>query len=153
MLHLIHPSGINYGQPIPSYGLYRGRATLRSQYRTIFASQSTTSDRGSTADFVAFTLIVDDLVFWDGTTRMGQLGGGGAQTAWGYQTYYSGARHVALAAGVGPDLPVACLEWFQRNNIDTNGIHVHMEVATPRAWQILEQDGRRHEVRKSVLFV
>ncbi len=28
-------------------------------------------------DLVAFTLIVDDMVFPDGSTQMGQLGGGG----------------------------------------------------------------------------
>ena len=108
-------------------------------------------------DFVTFTLIVDDLVFWDGTTKMGQLGGGGAQTAWGYQsvsppaTANDGTRQkrVGIAAGVGPDVPLSCLEWLEGIEVDISGIQQCEGVKTPRAWQILEQDGRRHEVRKT----
>ena len=82
---------------------------------------------------------------------MAQLGGGGSQTAWGYQCYHGNgsgdASSVGLAAGVGPDLPTSCLDWFNHYRIDTSGLQVHQDVTTPRAWQILEDDGRRHEVR------
>lgn len=143
MLHILHPKGVYCGQLSPSCDIFRGKAVLR---RNAIITRSA-SDRASAVDFVTFTLIVDDLVFWDGTTQMGQLGGGGAQTAWGYQSFYGGERHIAVAAGVGPDLPPSCLEWFKKHNIDTCGIVEHPDVETPRAWQILEQDGRRHEVR------
>jgi len=104
---------------------------------------------------VTFTLIVDDLVFWDGSTKMGQLGGGGSQTAWGYQTVSSPncdggddqiQRAAGIAAGVGPDVPLSCLEWLENIGVDISGIKQHPDAETPRAWQILEQDGRRHEV-------
>ena len=52
-------------------------------------------------DLVVFTVIVDDLVFADGSTRMGVLGGGGPQTAFGFRTH-PGNFSVGLAAGIGP---------------------------------------------------
>jgi hypothetical protein len=109
-------------------------------------------------DFVTFTLIVDDLVFWDGTSKMGQLGGGGAQTAWGYQSVTSFncdkggyQRAVGLAAGVGSDVPSTCLQWLENIGVDVGGIQQHPDAKTSRAWQILEQDGRRHEVGNDTL--
>ena len=63
-------------------------------------------------DCLFFTLIIDDIVFPDGTTCMAQLGGGGSQAAFGYQLVSSacGAKEsrVGLAAGVGSDIPESC---------------------------------------------
>jgi sugar/nucleoside kinase (ribokinase family) len=96
---------------------------------------------------IAFTLILDDLVFPDGHTRMAQLGGGGPQTLWAYQAFHAGQTAVGLAAGIGRDLPDGCLQWLTANGIDTSGLIVdHHQTPTPRAWQILENDGRRHEI-------
>jgi sugar/nucleoside kinase (ribokinase family) len=113
-------------------------------------------------NFVSFTLIVDDLVFWDGSTKMGQLGGGGAQTAWGFKAVFDFAdggdeeeAGVGLAAGVGPDVPESCIDWLRDIGVDKRGIRQHVDAKTPRAWQILERDGRRHEVSRrffSLLF-
>ena len=103
-------------------------------------------------DVVAFTLIVDDLVYWDGSTLMGQLGGGGAQTLFGFQALHSGGARAGLAAGVGQDVPESCLAWLEMNNIDISGLIVHPGAPTPRAWQNLEEDGRRHEVRGLCLW-
>lgn len=98
-------------------------------------------------DLMAFSLIIDDLVFWDGTTNMGVLGGGGSQTLYGYRLWRGPEiARVALAAGVGTDLPLECLDWFARNDINTEGLITYPDYKTPRAWQILEQDGRRHEI-------
>lgn len=112
-------------------------------------------EKSQNLDLVTFTLIIDDLVFWDGSTKMAQLGGGGSQSAWGYQTVSSPnfdggdfqiERAAGIAAGVGPDVPSSCLEWLENIGIDIRGIQQHPNAKTPRAWQILEQDGRRHEV-------
>jgi hypothetical protein len=53
---------------------------------------------------------------------------------------------VALAAGVGADFPQHCMDWLAECSIDTEAL-LPCEGMTPRAWQILEKDGRRHEVR------
>ncbi|KAG7673137.1 putative Uncharacterized protein C16C9.01c [Nannochloris sp. 'desiccata'] len=90
---------------------------------------------------------------------MAQLGGGGSQSAWGYQTVSSPnfdggdfqiERAAGIAAGVGPDVPSSCLEWLENIGIDIRGIQQHPNAKTPRAWQILEQDGRRHELLKDL---
>lgn len=70
----------------------------------------------------------------------------GSQTLWGFQLYRGGQSRVGLAAGVGRDMPSAHREWLQAAGVDTGGL---LEIAggqTPRAWQILEDDGRRTQV-------
>ncbi|RME76259.1 MAG: hypothetical protein D6784_06215 [Chloroflexi bacterium] len=96
-----------------------------------------------TVDFIAFSLIIDDLVFPDGRTAMGLLGGGGPQAAFGMRLW---ADRVGLVAGVGPDLPPDALAWLAGMGIDTAGLRRHHVLPTPRAWQILEADGRRTQV-------
>lgn len=59
-------------------------------------------------ELVCFTLIIDDVVFPDGSTRMQLLGGGGPQSLWGYQLARQQRAKVGLAAGVGADLPISC---------------------------------------------
>jgi len=49
-------------------------------------------------DFVTFGLILDDVVYPDGRTAMGMLGGGGPQTAFGMRLW---SDSVGLVAGVG----------------------------------------------------
>jgi sugar/nucleoside kinase (ribokinase family) len=93
-------------------------------------------------DYVTFGIILDDLERADGVTRRGLLGGGGPQTAFGMRLW---ADSIGLAAGVGPDLPAEALEWFLRCGIDTAGLR-RFELPTPRAWQVLEEDGRRTQV-------
>ncbi len=61
-------------------------------------------------DFVTFGVIVDDIVFPDGQTRMGVLGGGGPQTAWGIAAALGSGARVGLAAGVGDDLGADTLD-------------------------------------------
>lgn len=93
-------------------------------------------------DFVTFNVIVDDIVFPDGQTRMGLLGGGGPQTAYGMRLWDAS---VGIVGGVGPDLPQAALDWFARCGIDTAGLRFS-DLPTPRAWQAMETDGRRVQV-------
>lgn len=94
-------------------------------------------------DFVAFGLIIDDIVFSDGRTAMTVLGGGGPQTAFGMKLW---ADQVGLVAGVGPDLPAEALTWLELSGLDLGGLRRSTQWPTPRAWQILEADGRRTQV-------
>ncbi|MEW5957836.1 MAG: PfkB family carbohydrate kinase [Chloroflexota bacterium] len=94
-------------------------------------------------DFVTFALIIDDLVFPDGRTAMGVLGGGGPQTAFGMRLW---TEQVGLVGGVGADLPAEALVWLQAAGVDTAGLRFFSEFPTPRAWQLLEADGRRTQV-------
>jgi len=92
---------------------------------------------------VAFNIILDDIVFPDGRTVMGVLGGGGPQTAFGMRLF---ADQVGLVAGVGMDLPQSVWDWLTESGIDHTGVEVSSVNLTPRAWQITETDGRRTQV-------
>jgi len=94
-------------------------------------------------DFITFSLIIDDIVFPDGRTAMGMLGGGGPQTAFGMRLW---AEKVGLVSGVGDDLPGEALAWLTATGIDTTGLRRSSEWPTPRAWQVCEADGRRTQV-------
>ena len=94
-------------------------------------------------DFVTFTIIIDDIVFPDGRTAMGVLGGGGPQTAVGMKLW---ADRVGLVANVGADLPDAARQWLDEMDIDAAGVRGTDELPTLRAWQLLEEDGRRTQI-------
>jgi sugar/nucleoside kinase (ribokinase family) len=94
-------------------------------------------------DFITFSLIIDDIVFPDGRTVMGILGGGGPQTAFGLRLW---AERVGLCAGVGADFPPAAASWLAQIGIDTAGLRRSAQWPTIRAWQVLEADGRRTQV-------
>jgi sugar/nucleoside kinase (ribokinase family) len=99
----------------------------------------------SRVDLVTFGIIVDDIVFPDGQTRMGVLGGGGPQTAWGMAAALGTGTSVGLVAGIGADLPAGTLDVMRAAGIDLDGVRL-TEHDTPRAWQVLEADGRRTQV-------
>jgi sugar/nucleoside kinase (ribokinase family) len=96
-------------------------------------------------DFVTFGVIVDDIVFPDGQTRMGVLGGGGPQTAWGMAAALGSGARVGLAAGVGDDLGADTLDPLRAAGINLDGVRL-TDQPTPRAWQVMEFDGRRTQV-------
>jgi cytidine kinase len=96
-------------------------------------------------DHVAFGIIVDDIVFPTGETRMGVLGGGGTQTAWGMAVALGSGERVGLVAGVGDDLDDAILAPMHAAGIDLAGLH-NTGLPTPRAWQIMEFNGRRTQI-------
>jgi sugar/nucleoside kinase (ribokinase family) len=149
------------------------------------ADPGTPLDLGAPLDLVCFSLIVDDIVYWDGRTSMANVGGGGPQVLWGFAataaalapaappatSTLSFERHcsasdgdarwrppaalpalpasIALAAGVGSDLPRSVLDWLSGPCLgaDVSGlIPGGPASATPRAWQILERDGRRTQI-------
>ncbi|MCD4671603.1 MAG: hypothetical protein K8R77_02970 [Anaerolineaceae bacterium] len=93
-------------------------------------------------DYVAFNVIVDDIVFPDGRTQMGVLGGGGPQTAFGMRLW---SDSVALVAAVGSDLPQKVREDLETLEINLEGLY-DLGLPTPRAWQVMEEDGRRTEI-------
>lgn len=98
-----------------------------------------------TVDYVAFGIIIDDIVFPDGHTEMGILGGGGPQTAWGMAAALGGGQRVGLVAGIGYDVSEGMLEPLRRAQVNLSGIRT-TEHPTPRAWQLMEADGGRTQV-------
>ncbi|MBN1680215.1 MAG: hypothetical protein JW966_07975 [Anaerolineae bacterium] len=96
-------------------------------------------------EFVAFGIIVDDIVFPEGYTRMDVLGGGGPQTAWGMALALGSGERVGLVAGIGADIDAEILAPLRAAGINLDGVRV-TDLPTPRAWQVLEFSGRRHQV-------
>ncbi len=90
-------------------------------------------------NYVTFSIILDDIVFPIGETRMGVLGGGGPQTAFGMRMW---SDSVGIVAGVGSEFPTEAQGWFEQSGIDLTGVRRTTEP-TPRAWQLLERDGSR----------
>jgi cytidine kinase len=99
-------------------------------------------------DFVAFGIVIDDIVLSDGRTHMGVLGGGGPQTAWGMAAALGDGVRVGVAAGVGTDFDDAWLSPLRAAGINLDGVQRICEK-TPRAWQLMEADGRRTHVWRS----
>jgi sugar/nucleoside kinase (ribokinase family) len=95
-------------------------------------------------DYFTCSLIIDDIVLPDGSTRMGLLGGGGPQAAFGMRLWAE--EGVGLCAGVGSDFPPAAQAWLDGLGIDTAGVRRHPQQPTLRAWQVTEDDGRRTQV-------
>lgn len=84
-------------------------------------------------------IIMDDIVFPDGRTKMNTLGGGGVYAAAGMRLW---ASDVVVVARVGPDFDFDLLAQVQVND---GGVHV-TERPTPRAWQLYEEDGTRTQI-------
>ena len=94
------------------------------------------------ADFIAVgSVIIDDIVYPDGRTSMGALGGGGTHAACGMAL--AGERP-GLIALVGKDLPPDIRARLERD-FDVSGLvwSAHEQL---RGWQIFEWDGKRSEI-------
>ena len=87
------------------------------------------------------SVIIDDIVYPDGRTSMGVLGGGGTHAAYGMAAC---GEKPALVALVGEDLPGDIRARLQRD-FDISGLAwtAHPQV---RGWQIFEWDGKRNEI-------
>lgn len=94
--------------------------------------------------YFTHSVIIDDIVFHDGRTLMGVLGGGGPQTAFGMKLWTQGG--VGLCGGVGLDFPAEAQAWLDDMDIDTTGLRRDPAHRSLRAWQIIEEDGRRTQV-------
>ncbi|MEM7114609.1 MAG: PfkB family carbohydrate kinase [Chloroflexota bacterium] len=99
-------------------------------------------------EYFTFSLIIDDVVLPNGRSHMNLLGGGGIQTAFGMRLW---AEQVGLVASVGEDVPAGTFDWLAEMAIDTTGLHRSTEWPTLRAWQILENDGRRRHLWRTPL--
>ncbi len=88
-------------------------------------------------DFIALGLILDDMVLPDGTVVMGNLGGGGPQTAFGMRLW---SESVGLLAAVGNDFPKSASDWFNSSGIDLDGL-IRTDLPTVRGWHLSESDG------------
>ena len=96
-------------------------------------------------EHVAFGIILDDIVFPQGVTQMGVLGGGGPQTAWGMAAAIGSGAAVGLVAGVGTDLDADALAPMRAAGVNLDGVR-QTDQPTPRAWQVLEFNGRRTQL-------
>jgi sugar/nucleoside kinase (ribokinase family) len=98
-----------------------------------------------TVKYTSLGIILDDIVFPDGRTQMGVLGGGGPQTVWGMALAAQSGSEVGMLSGVGHDMPRSALAPLVAMDVDLTGVHV-TDLPTARAWQLLEEDGRRTHV-------
>jgi hypothetical protein len=87
------------------------------------------------------SIFIDDIVYPDGRTDMGVLGGGGVHCAAGMSVW---DERAGLVATWGLDMPEAAATRLQQD-FDLRGI---VQVLHPqvRAWQVFEWDGRRTEL-------
>lgn len=84
-------------------------------------------------------LILDDIVFPDGRTAMGSLGGGGVYTAAGMRLW---SDRIGLWGRAGPDFDFGLLAPLDLENVSVRA----NEQPTPRAWQLYEEDGHRTQI-------
>ncbi len=89
--------------------------------------------------YTSLSIIIDDIVFPDGRTAMGVLGGGGMYTVAGMRIW---SEDVGLLASVANDFDEGILA----------GLALHFDGLrrgprlTPRAWQLFEEDGHRTQI-------
>ncbi|MEM7115535.1 MAG: PfkB family carbohydrate kinase [Chloroflexota bacterium] len=97
-----------------------------------------------TVDYVTFSnLIIDDIVFPDGQSRMNTLGGSGTHALVGMMPWN---QQLGYAAAVGADLNQAHRDSLNRFGVNTDGLVVRKDYKTARAWQIFEEDDTRIEI-------
>ena len=96
----------------------------------------------SAPDYLAVgSVIIDDIVYPDGRTSMGVLGGGGAHAAYGMAL---AGEKPGLVGLVGADLPTDIRRRLERD-FDTRGL-VWTRHKQLRGWQIFEWSGLRNEI-------
>lgn len=89
--------------------------------------------------YASWGVIVDDIVFPDGRTAIGVLGGGGMYAAVGMAIW---TNDVGVVGNVGADFDLMRLRAI---GLRYEGIHVTPRP-TPRAWQLFEVDGTRTQI-------
>lgn len=86
-------------------------------------------------------IFIDDIVFPDGRTAMGVLGGGVTHSAAGMVIWGQRPGLVAVAGrGLPPDVLLRL-----RRDFDLDGVQ-WLDIPQMRAWQLFEHDGRRTEI-------
>lgn len=94
--------------------------------------------------FSVGSIILDDIVLYDGQTYMGVLGGGSTHAAMGMRVW---ADQVGLVASIGHNFPPALSDELAKV-FDIKGV-CRLAIDTPRAWQVIEANGSRTEVFRS----
>ena len=89
-------------------------------------------------------VIIDDIVLWDGRTFMGALGGAGSHAVVGMRTWNDAP--LGLVGYVGTDAPEPFVASLERLGVSVNSLVPRVGIATPRAWQLFEADGKRTQV-------
>ncbi|MBK9125612.1 MAG: hypothetical protein IPM16_21140 [Chloroflexi bacterium] len=87
------------------------------------------------------SVFIDDIVYPDGRTQMGVLGGGPIHAACGMVIW---DERPGLCVTVGADIVDTILPRLSAH-CDTEGIVV-VDLPQIRAWQVFEHDGTRHEI-------
>jgi sugar/nucleoside kinase (ribokinase family) len=87
------------------------------------------------------SIFIDDIVYPDGRTRMGVLGGGAVHAAAAMALW---DEKPGLAARVGKGLPEGTLEHLA-TFCDLDGL-TPLDLPQVRAWQVFEHDGTRREL-------
>lgn len=88
-------------------------------------------------------IFIDDIVLADGTTHMGQLGGGVIHALMGASLW--GAK-AGLSGFYGQNLPNEIIPYLAQY-MDIKGL-VELDIPQIRAWQLFEADGKRTEVHR-----
>ncbi len=86
-------------------------------------------------------IIIDDIRLPGGKERRGFLGGGITHAAMGMRIW---KQKVGLVSNVGSDFDSSYLEQLDKYFI-LHGLDINPNVPTPRAWQVFDPDGTRHE--------
>ncbi|MBN2303108.1 MAG: hypothetical protein JXQ72_01445 [Anaerolineae bacterium] len=87
------------------------------------------------------SIIIDDIVYPDGQTSMGVLGGGISHAAAGMLIW---DQCPGIMACAGRDLPAKALARLERD-FDIQGL-IQLDQSQARAWQLFEWDGKRTEI-------
>ncbi len=95
------------------------------------------------------SVIIDDIVLWDGRAYMGTLGGSGSHAVVGMRTWNDAP--LGLVSYVGDDAPEPFVAHLQRLGVSPNGLVHRAGIPTPRAWQLFEADGQRTQVFRTSL--
>ncbi len=95
------------------------------------------------------SVIIDDIVLWDGRAYMGTLGGSGSHAVVGMRTWNDAP--LGLVSYVGDDAPEPFVAHLQRLGVSPNGLVQRAGIPTPRAWQLFEADGQRTQVFRTSL--
>ncbi len=114
-----------------------------SRLKTLLAEHNplTHTPKAAPAYLCVGGIIIDDIVYPDGRTQMGVLGGGVSHAAAGMLIW---GQRPGLFASAGRDLPEEARRRLVRD-FDTRGLVVH-DLPQARAWQLFEWDGKRTEV-------
>ena len=88
---------------------------------------------------------IDDVVMYDGTTRMGCLGGDVIYASAAGRLFIDDVR---MVAPVGNDYPAENMKLLHELGMKTDGLTVR-DIPTHRNWVIYEKDGRRFWVNRT----